>query len=119
MSTYSDERRFVMSICTAKAGETQPPTNSHSAEKMRSEAQYIVSECKERLRNLDRRFVLIAFEGGLISGKAAEAWLEQIDAGQSRRKGEIKSLIIEHYTAGKLSADNVAELFRLMELEAA
>jgi hypothetical protein len=86
---------------------------------MRQEAQHIVSQCNEHLRNLDRRFVLIAFEGGLISGKEAEAWLEEIDADQPRRRGQIKSLIIEHYTAGKLSADKVSELFRLMKLEGA
>jgi len=31
----------------------------------------------------------------------------------------MKSLIIEHYTAGKLSVDKVETLFRVLELEGA
>lgn len=104
-----------MSVCTGKAGEMQPPTAPKCARKMRKEAQDIVSKCQYHLENLDRRFVLIAFEGGLISGKEAEAHLTEIEAGR-RPKGAIKSLIIEHYAHGKLSADKVTELFERMEL---
>ena len=104
-----------MSICTGKAGETQSPESPQNAQNMRKQAQDIVAECHERLRNLDRRFVLFAFEGGLISGQEAEEWLIALDAGE-RRRGQMKSLIIEHYTAGKLSADKVEHLFRVFDL---
>ena len=104
-----------MSICTGKAGETQPPSNTKSAEKMQHQAQHIVSKCKKHLRNIDRRFVLLAFEGGIISGKEAEAWLLDIDAGE-RRESQMKALIIEHYTHGKLSAEKVEHLFRVFDL---
>jgi len=107
-----------MSISTAKRGETQPPKSRKCADKMRKEAQDIVSECREHLKNLDRRFVLFAFEGGLIDAKEAEEWLVALDAGE-RRRGQMKSLIIEHYTAGKLSVDKVETLFRVLELEGA
>ena len=104
-----------MSICTGKAGETQSPASPQNTQKLRTQAQDIVDECHDRLRNLDRRFVLLAFEGGLISGNEAEEWLLDIDAG-GRRRGQMKSLIIQHYTAGKLSADKVEHLFRVFDL---
>lgn len=107
-----------MSISTAKAGETQPPEQSISAKKMRRQAQDIVSECHEQLIELDRRFVRCAFDGGLISGKEAENWLVALDAGE-RRKGQMKALIIEHYSNGLISQDKVTALFRLLKLEGA
>jgi len=107
-----------MTICTAKRGETQPPADTKSAEKMQREAQHFVSKCKKHLRKIDRRFVLLAFEGGIISGKEAEAWLLAIDAGE-RRESEMKALIIDHYSHGKLSAEKVETLFRVLELEGA
>jgi len=104
-----------MSTYTAKVGETQSPTPPQNKQNLRAQAQDIVGECHERLRNLDRRFVLLAFEGGLISGKEAEEWLIALDAGE-RRRGQMKSLIIEHYTHGKLSAEKVEHLFRVFDL---
>jgi hypothetical protein len=70
------------------------------------------------LRNIDRRFVLTAFDSGIISAKEAEAWLLDIDAGE-RRPGQMKALLIQQYTAGELSREAVEELFWLFELEGA
>jgi len=107
-----------MSIDTAKRGDNQSPSIPKCADKRRRAAQDIVSDCKKRLRDLDRRFVRIAFDGGLISADEAETWLLVIEAGE-RRKADMKSLLIQEYSAGKLSREAVQELFWLLELEGA
>ena len=104
-----------MTINSAEPGEKQSPKNTISEQIAHSRTQYVVSRYNEKLRDLDRRFVLCAFESGLISGEHAESWLTQIEAGH-RPKGAIKSLIIDHYAHGKLSADKVAELFKRLDL---